>query len=125
LSINVVSGAVVNSAMKVHSVLGPGLLENVYETCLAFELRKRGFLVLNQLPIPVIYDEICVELGYRIDLLVNGAVVVEIKAVSKLMPIHEAQLLSYLKLSNHKVGLLINFNVVHLKDGIRRLVNNL
>ena len=97
---NEISRHVYECAIEFHRTLGgPGLLESVYETCLAFELRKRGFLVLNQLPIPVIYDEICIELGYRIDLLVNGAVVVEIKAVSKLMPIHEAQLLSYLKLS--------------------------
>jgi len=110
--------------MKVHSALGTGLLESVYETCLSYELRRRGFVVLNQLPVPIIYGDICIEVGYRIDLLVNGAVLVEVKAVSKVVPVHEAQLLSYLKLSSHGVGLLINVNVVHLKDGIKRLVNN-
>jgi GxxExxY protein len=109
--------------MKVHFALGPGLLESVYETCLTHELRKRGLVVLTQLPIPVIYDDICIEMGFRIDLLVNGAVIVEVKSVSKVLPVHEAQLLSYLKLSNHRVGLLINFNIVHLKDGITRVIN--
>jgi GxxExxY protein len=125
VNINDCSGVVVNAAMKVHSVLGPGLLENAYEGCLTHELRKRGLQVINQLALPVVYDGVCIDLGYRIDLLVNGAVVVEIKAVGKLLPIHNAQLLSYLKLSGYKVGLLINFNVLHLRDGIRRMVNQL
>jgi GxxExxY protein len=123
MSNNEITGSVVDSALKVHFVLGPGLLETVYETCLSHELRKRGHAVQNQVPVPVVYDDICIEIGYRIDLLVNCAVIVEIKSVSKLLPVHDAQLLSYLKLSKHRVGLLINFNVVHLKDGIRRLIN--
>ena len=111
--------------MKVHSALGPGLLESAYETCLAYELEKRGLLVIRQAPLPVIYDKVRLDVAYRIDLLVEDAVLVELKTVAKLLPIHEAQLYSYLKLSEKKLGLLINFHVVHLKDGIRRKVNNL
>ncbi len=123
--INLVSGEVVDAAMRVHSALGPGLLEGAYEACLAHELRARGFRVLSQLPLPVVYSGVQIEVGYRIDLLVHDAVVVELKAVAKLLSIHEAQLLSYLKLGGHQVGLLINFHVLHLKDGIKRMVNNL
>lgn len=123
--LNHVSGQVVDCAIKVHSALGPGLLESAYEACLNHELRSRGHSVRAQHPLPVIYNEIRLDIGYRIDLLVDDAVVVEIKAVEKLLPIHEAQLLSYLKLSGYKIGLLINFHVLHLKDGIRRMVNNL
>jgi len=119
------SGAVVDAAIKVHTALGPGLLEGAYEGCLVHELRRRGHLVIQQLALPVLYDEICIDLGYRIDLLVDGQVVVEVKSVRKLAPIHNAQLLSYLKLGGYKVGLLINFNVPHLRDGIRRVVNRL
>lgn len=125
MSINDCSGAVIDAAMKVHSVLGPGLLEAAYDGCLSHELRKRGLLVVNQLQLPVVYDGICIDLGYRIDLLINGTVVVEVKAVSKLLPIHMAQVLSYLKLGGYKLGLLLNFNVPHLRDGIRRIVNGL
>ena len=122
--VNEVSGHVVDSSMKVHTTLGPGLLENVYETCLSYELRKRGFKVLTQLPLPVAYDGVQIEVGYRLDILVNDVVIVEVKAVTRVLPIHEAQLLSYLKLSGKQVGLLINFHEPHLRDGIRRLVNN-
>jgi GxxExxY protein len=125
LEINDISGQVINGAMKVHSTLGPGLLESAYEACLARELQIRGLEVLVQIPLPVMYEGIRVDLGYRIDLLVQGAVVLELKAITKLLPVHEAQLLSYLRLSGHRVGLLINFHVLHLKDGIKRLVNNL
>ena len=122
--INVRSGQVVDAAMKVHSVLGPGLLESAYEACLAYELRKRGLNVCAQVPLPVAYDGMQLDLGYRIDLLVDNVVVVELKAATKLLPIHEAQLLSYLKLSKHRVGLLVNFHSVHLKEGIKRMVNS-
>ena len=122
---NEASGAVVDAAIKVHTVLGPGLLEGAYEGCLVHELRKRGHLVEQQLALPVLYDGACIDLGYRIDLLVNGIVVVEVKSVQKLAPIHNAQLLSYLKLGGYKLGLLLNFNVPRLKDGIRRIVNGL
>ncbi len=125
VDINAVSGAVVSAAMQVHTDLGPGLLESAYEACLAFELRKRGFDVQTQVPLPLVYQGVKLEVGYRIDLLVNDCVIVEVKSVEALAPIHEAQVISYLKLSGRKVGLLINFNVLHLKDGIRRLVNHL
>jgi GxxExxY protein len=124
MELNQVSGQVVDSGLKVHSTLGPGLLESAYEMCLVYELRKRGLQVLSQVPLPVVYDGVNIEAGYRIDLLVNDIVIVEVKAVAKLVPIHEAQLLSYLKLSRRKVGLLMNFNEIHLRDGIRRLANN-
>jgi GxxExxY protein len=125
MGLNDSSGAVVDAAIKVHTALGPGLLEGAYEGCLVHELRKRGHLVVQQLALPVLYDGICIDLGYRIDLLVDGAVVVEVKSIGKLAPIHNAQLLSYLKLGGYKIGLLLNFNVPQLKDGIRRIVNRL
>ncbi|MDB4891178.1 MAG: hypothetical protein JWL61_3033 [Gemmatimonadetes bacterium] len=123
--INVRTAQVVDAAMKVHSTLGPGLLESAYEACLAYELRKRGLHVVTQPILPVIYDDIEIELAYRLDLLIDNAVIVELKTVSKLLPIHKAQLLSYLKLSHHRVGLLINFREVRLKNGIKRLVHHL
>src|SRR5687767_7861083 len=125
MGLNDSSGAVVDAAIKVHTPLGPGLLEGAYEGCLVHELRKRGHLVLQQLALPILYDEICIDLGYRIDLLVDRAVVAEVKSVHKLAPIHNAQLLSYLKLGGYKIGLLLNFNVPQLNDGIRRIVNRL
>jgi GxxExxY protein len=125
MNLNDISGAVVDAAMKVHTALGPGLLESAYEGCLAHELRKRGHRVGVQVGLPVVYDGEQIDVGYRIDLLVDETVVVELKAVDKLAPIHEAQLLTYLRLSGKKIGLLINFNVVHLKDGIKRMVNKL
>lgn len=123
--INELTGQIVDAAMKVHSVLGPGLLESAYEACLAQELRIRGHHVLVQVPIPVVYEGIRVDVGYRADLLVDNAVIVENKAIAKVLVVHNAQLLSHLRLSGHRVGLLINFHVVHLRDGIKRLVNNL
>ena len=123
MDLNEISGAIIDSAMKVHSALGVGLLESVYETCLAHELRKRGFQVETQVALPVFYDGITLDAGYRIDLLVENAVIVELKAVERVLPIHEAQLLSYLKLSGKKLGLLLNFNVVHFRNGIKRMMN--
>jgi GxxExxY protein len=125
MELNEISGHVVDAAMKVHSALGPGLLENAYEACLRYELEKRGVRVKAQVGLPVVYDGKQIDLGYRLDLLVEDAVIVELKAVEKIAPIHEAQLLSYLKLSGKKLGLLINFNVLHLKDGIKRMANRL
>lgn len=116
---------IISAAIKVHTRLGPGLLEAPYKRCLVYELRKRGFLVEDELPLPVVYDDVCIDLGYRIDLLVNGVVIVEVKSVARLHPVHEAQLLSYLRLSGHKIGLLINFNVRRLKHGLRRMVHRL
>jgi GxxExxY protein len=122
--LNSITEAVIGAAISVHRALGPGLLESTYEACLEFELLKRGFAVERQKALPVIYGGVTLECGYRIDLLVNGCVLVELKAVETLAKIHEAQVLSYLKLSGCRVGLLINFNVLVLKDGIRRLVNH-
>jgi len=121
--INRVSGAVVDAAMKVHSLLGPGLLESAYEACLAHEVRRRGFRVERQVGLPVVYEDEKLELGYRIDLLVESLVIVEVKCVEAVHPVHQAQLLSYLRLSGRNVGLLINFHVAHLKDGIQRMVD--
>jgi GxxExxY protein len=123
LGVNDVTGQVVDCAIHVHSRLGPGLLESAYHACLAHELRKRGLKVHSDVELPVEYDEVTIELGYRIDLIVEDTVVVELKTVRKLAPVHEAQLLSYLKLGNYRVGLLINFHSARLKDGIRRMVN--
>ena len=122
MSNNQISGAVVDAAMKVHSALGPGLLESAYAVCLAHELVKRGLRVNCEVPLPVVYDGVRLEAGYRLDMLVEDTVIVELKAVEALAPIHQAQLLSYLKLSGKPIGLLINFHVLHLKDGIKRFV---
>ncbi|HEX4919725.1 MAG TPA: GxxExxY protein [Candidatus Bathyarchaeia archaeon] len=121
--LNHVSGTVVSSAMKVHSLLGPGLLESAYQACLAHELGKRGLRVDTQVPLPVVYEGEKLDIGYRIDLLVENLVIVEIKCVEAIHPVHQAQLLSYLRLSTRHVGLLINFYVAHLKDGITRMVD--
>ena len=123
-NLNAITHEIIGGAIDVHRALGPGLLESAYEACLAFELTERGLEVAQQAPLPVVYKDVRLDCGYRLDLLVEDAVVVELKAVSKILPIHEAQLLSYLKLSGCKVGLLINFNVKVLKNGIRRMVNN-
>ena len=120
---NKITGEIIDAAMKVHSFLGPGLLESAYEACLVYELKKRNLNAQSQVQLPVVYDEIKVNAGYRIDLLVNRMVIVELKAVESIIPLYEAQLLSYLKLSGKQVGLLINFNVVQLKNGIKRMVN--
>jgi GxxExxY protein len=125
MDINKLSGAIVDAAMKVHSTVGPGLLESAYEACMFYELRKRGLRALSQVVFPLIYEGVTLETGYRVDLLVEDMVIVEVKAVDAFTPIHQAQLLHYLKLSGKKVGLLINFHVPHLKDGIKRMVNNL
>ncbi len=123
LRVNEITGAVVNSAMKVHSILGPGLLESAYQACLAQELRNRGFEVVTEVAMPVVYEGQKLEVGYRIDLVVEHRVVVEVKSVEALHPIHQAQLLSYMLLSGIPIGLLINFNVLHLRDGIKRMVD--
>jgi len=123
MEINDVTGVIVDAAMRVHSVLGPGVLESTYEKCLAYELRKRGLSVETQVELPVRYDNVVIDVGYRIDMLVEDLVIVELKAVTSLHPIDFAQLLSHLRLSGKKIGLLINFHEVHLKDGIKRLAN--
>ena len=120
--INVITAAIIGAGMKVHSALGPGLLESAYEACLAYELRKSGFDVKTQVELPVIYEGVRIDLGYRIDILVNDLVIVELKCVEKLAPVHEAQIISYLRLSKKNVGLMLNFHVRHLRDGIKRFV---
>ncbi len=114
--------AIIGAAIEVHRVLGPGLLESAYEECLAYELTLRGVPFERQKPLPVVYKGMKLECGYRVDLLIDGRVVVELKAVEALAPIHDAILLTYLRLSGCKIGLLINFHCVVLKDGIRRRV---
>ena len=123
--LNKTTETIIGSAIAVHQELGPGLLESAYEACLVYELLQRGLSIQQQKALPVNYRGVKVDCGYRIDLLVENNVIVELKAVERLEPIHEAQLLSYLKLSGYRVGLLINFNVKILKQGIKRLVNNL
>ena len=117
------SGMVIRAAMKVHSRLGPGLLESAYERCLAHELRLRGLRVETQVPVALEYEGLSLECVYRLDLLVDDSVIVELKAVSKLLPVHEAQLLSYLRLTGYPVGLLMNCHELHLRDGLRRRIN--
>ena len=123
MEINEITGQIIDAAIKVHNALGPGLLESAYEACLMYELIKRGIPVRNQVPLPIRYEDVSLEVGYRIDLLVMDSVLVELKSIDQVLPIHKAQLLSYLKLSDKKIGLLINFNVELLKNGITRLAN--
>lgn len=122
---NDLSQIIIGCAIKVHTALGPGLLESAYEECLYYELVKEGLKVEKQKALPLIYEEIKLEVGYRLDLIVEDKVILEIKACEGLNDVHLAQLLTYLKLSNVKLGLLINFNVKRVKDGIKRVVNNL
>ena len=122
-TINEITGEIIGAAMRVHSVLGPGLLESAYEVCLIYELKKRGLQVADQVVLPVVYEDVRLDAGYRMDLVVEESVIVEIKSVDEIAPIHKAQLLSYLKLSGLKVGLLLNFNVTHFRDGITRMMN--
>ena len=118
-----ISHAVITAAIRVHSELGPGLLESTYTACLQHELKKAGLRSDAQVGLPVVYDGVKLDLGYRIDLLVEDLVIVELKSVDAIAPVHQAQIISYLKLSGRSLGLLINFNVAHLKDGIKRFVN--
>jgi GxxExxY protein len=122
MGINDITQAIIAAAIEVHKKLGPGLLESSYLACLAFELMERGFKVDCQVPLPLIYKDVNLEVGYRLDMLVNDAVVVEIKSVEALADVHEAQVLTYLKLTGCDVGLLINFNVTLLKDGVKRFI---
>lgn len=121
--LNIITGEVVDSAMKVHSALGPGLLESAYKRASPFELADRGLAVESEVPLPVTYRGIKLNAAYRIDFIAADSVIVEVKAVEKILPVHRAQLLAYLKLSGKKLGLLLNFNVPRLKDGITRLAN--
>jgi len=122
---NELSSVIIGEGIKVHQQLGPGLLESVYEECLAYRLIKVGLAIEKQKPIPLIFEEVRFECGFRCDILVEGKLIIEVKAVEGLNDIHLAQVLTYLKLTNTKLGLLMNFNVVRLKEGIKRVVNNL
>lgn len=119
---DILSGNIIGAAIEVHKLLGPGLLELVYETCLVYELNLRNLKVERQVQVPVYYKDVTLDCGYRLDLVVEKQIIIELKSVQSLVAVHEAQLLSYLKLSNYKKGLLINFNVKRLKEGIRRMV---
>lgn len=123
MHINDVTGKVVSSAIRVHSRVGPGLLESSYEACLRYELTKCGLQVASQVPVPLIYDDVRLDVGYRIDLLVENEVVIEIKALESTLPVHEAQLLSHMRLSGRHVGFLMNFHVKLMRDGIKRMVD--
>jgi GxxExxY protein len=125
MEIEQIATAIVDAAVKVHRTLGPGLLESAYQHCLAHELRQRGMRVECEVMQPIQYDGIQVDAGYRLDMLVEGCLVIENKAVEELLPIHEAQLLTYLKLRDCRLGFLLNWNVRLMKDGIRRMVNRL
>ena len=122
---NEISHEIIGAALEIHKTIGPGLLESAYENALAFDLRELGFEVKQQFPMPFIYKDVKQDIGYRIDLLVNNKVIIEIKSVENLAPVHLSQTLTYLKLSGLKLALLINFNTKILRDGLHRLVNNL
>jgi GxxExxY protein len=122
---NEIGHTIIAAAMKVHSALGPGLLESAYELCLAHELTKQGLSIRQQVLMPIRYEDLVVENGYRIDLLVNDLVVVELKALEVVLPVHRGQLLSHLRLGGFRLGYLLNFNVAHMRDGITRSVNGL
>lgn len=124
MTINILTRSIIGSAIEVHKELGPGLLESTYEACLFYELKQKGFFVEKQKILPVKYKEIELEVGYRIDLLVENQVLVELKSVKEILPIHLAQLLSYLKISNLQIGLLFNFNETKLVDGVKRIINS-
>jgi GxxExxY protein len=121
--VELVGKKMLDAAFHVHTVLGPGLLESVYEACLAYEIRKSGLKVETQVALPVIYEGVQVDAGLRIDMLIEKCVIVELKSVDAMIPVYEAQLLTYLKLTNLRLGYLINFNVPHLRDGFKRMVS--
>ncbi|MHB2148692.1 GxxExxY protein [Calditrichota bacterium LG25] len=122
---NEISRLILDAAFKVHKALGPGLLESAYEECLFYELKNNDLFIEKQKPLPLIYEEVKLDIGYRVDLFVEKKVIIEVKSVESLNDIHLAQILTYLKLSNCRLGILINFNVTLLKNGIKRVVNNL
>jgi GxxExxY protein len=122
---NQIGDALIGAAMKVHSALGPGLLESAYEACLLYELEKRRVRARKQVVLPLRYEDLTLDAGYRIDLLVEDSVIVELKAIESVLPVHRAQLLSYLRLGGFRLGYLLNFNVAHMREGITRIVNGL
>lgn len=123
MELNQITGLIVDRAIVVHRKLGVGLLESTYQVCLIYELEKAGLYVRKEVELPVVYDDIKLDAGYRIDVLVENRIILELKSVERLLPIHKAQLLTYLKLADKKLGLLINFNVPLLKQGIVRIIN--
>ena len=123
ISENQIASVIIGCAIEIHKVLGPGLLESAYQECLLFKLRQDGLIVEKEKPMPLVFEEVRLECGYRIDLLVEHKVVIELKSVKSLADVHLAQTLTYMKLGNYKLGLLINFNVSLLKDGIKRVIN--
>jgi GxxExxY protein len=125
MEINEITRQIIGAAMRVHSALGPGLLESAYRACLQYELLQLGLKVQAEFPIPVVYRGVQLDVGYRVDFLVEDVVLLELKALTTMLPVHEAQLLSYVRMSNRPLGLLINFHVLHLRDGIRRVINQL
>lgn len=122
---NEIAKQIVDAAYKIHTTLGPGLLESVYETVMKYELEKRGLSVTRQQPIPVIYEEVYLEVGFRADLIVEDKVIIELKSVETAHPVHKKQLITYIRLADKRLGLLVNFGEVLIKDGITRLVNQL
>ncbi|HWX53754.1 MAG TPA: GxxExxY protein [Verrucomicrobiae bacterium] len=124
MEINEITGLIISAAMKVHTALGPGLLESVYQTCLQHELEKAGLVVHREVAIPVTYDGLLLDAKFRIDMLVENCVIVELKCADLLLPIHKAQLLTYLRIADKPLGLLLNFKVVHMREGIKRILNN-
>jgi GxxExxY protein len=125
MEIEDIASKIIAAAMKVHTVLGPELLESAYQKCIQYELQKDELKVECEVALPVVYEKVKIDAGYRIDMMVDGSVIIENKTVEKLLPIHEAQLLTYLKMRNCKLGFLLNWNVPRMKDGIKRMVNNL
>jgi len=125
MDVEPIAREIVDTAIRVHTRLGPGMLEGAYEACVEYELGRRSLRVRKQVPVPLHYDDLTLDIGYRLDLLVEDAVVVELKSVQQLLPIHTAQLLSYLRAGDYRLGFLLNFNTVHMRDGIKRVVNRL
>jgi GxxExxY protein len=124
MDIETVAREIVDACLRVHTRVGPGMLESAYEACMVHELGKRGLSVKKQVPLPLRYEEELIDIGYRIDLLVEDSVVLELKAVNQLLPIHTAQLLSYLRAGGYRLGFLLNFNTAHMRNGIKRLLND-
>ena len=124
MTLNNLWRSIIGAAIEVHKILGPGLLESNYEACLFYELNQKGFLVERQKELPIVYKEVQLDIGYRIDLIVENEIIIELKSIKEILPIHSAQMLSYLKLSNINLGLIINFNEARLIDGVKRFINN-
>jgi GxxExxY protein len=124
MELNEITGQIIAAALKVHTAIGPGLLESVYQTCLQHELEKAGLVVRREVALPILYDDLRIDGKFKIDMLVEDCVVVELKCTDSILPIHKAQLLTYLRLADKPLGLLLNFKVVHMREGINRILNN-